>query len=153
LVVGILTSIFFHLALGLGWQGLAACFGAGFGFMLVILTLTQGRVKPADRNSELYPPVWVRRPVIAALFVGTGMFWVNDQQLTTSARSGNRVVFQGPVAVAMGIAMIAAPVPPNIWLIRQQPRQRAAVVGSIAALLVVAIGLAFACMRIAQLYG
>jgi hypothetical protein len=151
--VGTSAAVTFYFGLdGLSWQGIALCFGGGFGFTLVILSLTHSRVKPADRKSGLFPPTWVRRPVFAALLVGPGMIWVDEQKITTGAARGDRIVVHGPAAVALGIGLMAVPVPANVMLLRRRPRQRAAVIGGIAALLVVAAGLGFAMVRIIKGY-
>ena len=149
--VGASAAISFYFGLdGLSWQGIALCFGGGFGFTLVILSLIHSRARPADRKSGLFPPVWVRRPVFAALFVGTGMIWVDEQKITTGATRGDRVVVQGPAALALGVGVMAVPVPANISLLRRKPRRRAAIIGGIAALLIVATGFGFAAVRIIQ---
>jgi hypothetical protein len=153
-MVGATTTITFHYGLGnLTWKGDVLCFALGFGFTLAILTLVQGRAGPGEEQSGLFPPLWVRQPVLTALFVGMGAMWVDQQKITTGARRGDHVLLDGPSAIAAGILLMAAMLPMNLWPLFRRPRTRGAVAGGIAGLLVVAAGMGFAVVRILRLSG
>jgi hypothetical protein len=77
LAAGAITCVAFHFGLGgLSGRGLAYCFGGGFVFALLILSLAAGRASPTEPPSELAPPHWVCPPVIAVALMGA---WVELQ--------------------------------------------------------------------------
>jgi hypothetical protein len=148
MVVGTTTFLAFWYGLNeLNWKLFGLSFGLGFSMTLCILALVSAKVKPDQKNSGLYPPMYIRLPVYAALFVGSGLAMVWRQEITTGASRGNRVIAQGPAAVVFGLVTMAAPIPWNVWLLRRQPRRVPERVGAAAALVVVAIGLGIALSR------
>src|SRR5262249_1717507 len=120
------------------------------GFTLFILVLMFGRMKPEDQRSGMFPPNWVRLPVIASLFVFMGAIWACDERITTSASRGSHVIVEGAGAVVLGFALMTLPATWNVWRLCRKPRHAPAVVGAIAALLVVAVGYGIAIHHLAM---
>jgi hypothetical protein len=148
LVVGTTTFLAFWFGLNeLSWKLFVLSFGLGFGMTLCILVLAFLKAKPEQQRSSLNPPIYVRLPVLAALVVAPGVNIVWREEITAGARRGDRVIAQGPVAVAIGFLLIAAPIPWNVWVLRRHPRPVPVCVGAVAALVVVAIGFGIALAR------
>jgi hypothetical protein len=82
LACGLCAAVALEYGLGQGtWKSRLAGFGFGFGFTLVILSFTQTKSRPLDQDSGLFPPRWLRVPVIAAALFFSVYAWLEKQVL------------------------------------------------------------------------
>jgi HEAT repeat protein len=61
------------------WLSRAAIFGIGFLLVLIVLTLAHAKTPPEQRDSALFPPAWIRIPLIVVVVLFIIGAWVKDQ--------------------------------------------------------------------------
>lgn len=154
LLAGAISTLAFNAGLrDWSWGGVFGWFAAGAGFVLATLSLTALRLKPGQERPSFLPPIWVRHPVLISLLVFISLIWITDRRITTGARHGSHPIVEGPAAVAAGVLLMAVGATGSYLIMRREPRSAPRTAAGIAGLAIIAAGLIFAAVRIAQSLG